>query len=102
MQRKLERVERLRAVERERNRIARDIHDHLGAGLTHITFLSQIVRKRLNEPDNTTCILISRHQGQTSLSGHISKNKAAAPESFPRACRPGKQQRLASYKSANR
>jgi signal transduction histidine kinase/ligand-binding sensor domain-containing protein len=61
MQRKLERVERLRAVERERNRIARDIHDHLGAGLTHITFLSQIVRKRLNEPEQATLTLNHLH-----------------------------------------
>jgi signal transduction histidine kinase/streptogramin lyase len=39
--RKLERLERQRAIERERSRIARDIHDDLGASLTRITMLSQ-------------------------------------------------------------
>jgi signal transduction histidine kinase/ligand-binding sensor domain-containing protein len=42
MHRKLERLERQRALERERERIARDIHDDLGASLTHITMLSQV------------------------------------------------------------
>ncbi len=37
---KLERLERQRALERERSRIARDIHDDLGASLTRITMLS--------------------------------------------------------------
>lgn len=41
MRRKLERAERQRAIERERARIARDIHDDLGASLTRITMLSQ-------------------------------------------------------------
>ncbi len=38
---RLERVERQHAVERERTRIARDIHDDIGANLTQIVFLSQ-------------------------------------------------------------
>ena len=37
----LERVEQKHAVEHERNRIAKDIHDDLGANLTQIVFLSQ-------------------------------------------------------------
>jgi signal transduction histidine kinase len=41
MSRKLERLERQRVVERERTRIARDIHDDLGASLTRINLLSQ-------------------------------------------------------------
>ena len=44
---KLERSERQRALERERARIARDIHDDLGASLTRITMLSQSVRAEL-------------------------------------------------------
>jgi signal transduction histidine kinase len=36
-------------VERERARIARDIHDDLGASLTHITLLSQSARGELEE-----------------------------------------------------
>lgn len=46
MRRKLERLERQRALERERARIARDIHDDLGASLTRITMLSQLSPSR--------------------------------------------------------
>jgi signal transduction histidine kinase/ligand-binding sensor domain-containing protein len=41
LQRQLAQLERERAVERERARIAKDIHDDLGASLTRITMLSQ-------------------------------------------------------------
>lgn len=50
MHRKLERLERQRALERERERIARDIHDDLGASLTHITMLSQVAHGAAPEP----------------------------------------------------
>jgi signal transduction histidine kinase len=48
VRRKLERTERQHALERERARIARDIHDDLGASLTRITMLSQSVRAELD------------------------------------------------------
>ncbi len=52
LQRKLELSERQRALERERARIARDIHDDLGASLTRITMLSQSVRSDVqNQPE---------------------------------------------------
>lgn len=41
----LEELERQRAVERDRARIAKDIHDDLGAGLTQITLLSELARR---------------------------------------------------------
>lgn len=44
MQFKLERIERQRALENERSRIARDIHDDLGATLTRITMISESVQ----------------------------------------------------------
>jgi len=44
MRRELERLEQQRALERERTRIARDIHDDLGTSLTRVTLLSQSVR----------------------------------------------------------
>jgi signal transduction histidine kinase len=47
VRRKLEQLEGQRALERERARIARDIHDDLGASLTRITLLSQSVRSEL-------------------------------------------------------
>lgn len=43
LRRKLELLERQRVVERERSRIARDIHDDLGASLTRISLLSDAV-----------------------------------------------------------
>jgi signal transduction histidine kinase/ligand-binding sensor domain-containing protein len=49
MRHKLERLERQRAVERERARIAKDIHDDLGASLTRITMLSQSARGELDD-----------------------------------------------------
>jgi signal transduction histidine kinase/ligand-binding sensor domain-containing protein len=49
--RKLERLERQRAIEKERSRIARDIHDDLGASLTRITLLSQTARGDLDQPE---------------------------------------------------
>lgn len=47
LKRALERVERERAVEQERSRIARDMHDDLGAQLTRITMLSETAK---NDP----------------------------------------------------
>jgi signal transduction histidine kinase/ligand-binding sensor domain-containing protein len=47
---KLERVERQQALERERTRIAKDIHDHLGANLTRISLLSQAAHGELENP----------------------------------------------------
>jgi signal transduction histidine kinase len=48
---KLERLEQQQAVERDRTRIARDIHDDLGAGLTQITLLCELARR---EPAEVT------------------------------------------------
>jgi ligand-binding sensor domain-containing protein/signal transduction histidine kinase len=45
--RKLAQLEKQQAVEKERARIARDIHDDLGASLTRIAMLSQTMRKNL-------------------------------------------------------
>jgi ligand-binding sensor domain-containing protein/signal transduction histidine kinase len=51
--RKLEILERQSALERERARIAKDIHDELGASLTHIALLSQSAHKDLSQPART-------------------------------------------------
>jgi ligand-binding sensor domain-containing protein/signal transduction histidine kinase len=50
MQRKLEILERQNAVEKERARIARDMHDELGAKLTRISFQGATARRRLSNP----------------------------------------------------
>jgi len=44
MRRRIERAERQRDIERERARIAQDIHDDLGAQLTRITMMSESAR----------------------------------------------------------
>ena len=44
--RKLERLEQQRALERERTRIAQDLHDDLGAGLVEISFGSELGQDR--------------------------------------------------------
>jgi ligand-binding sensor domain-containing protein/signal transduction histidine kinase len=55
--RKLAHLEHARALERERARIARDIHDDLGASLTRITMLSQSTRKSLDQPQQAAAHL---------------------------------------------
>ncbi len=50
MRRKLERMRQRHALEAERTRIARDIHDDLGAWLTKISLLSSLTERNLNDP----------------------------------------------------
>jgi signal transduction histidine kinase/ligand-binding sensor domain-containing protein len=56
MRRELEKLEQQRAIENERSRIAKDIHDDLGSTLTHITMLSDPQRDAKevvpSSPDN--------------------------------------------------
>jgi ligand-binding sensor domain-containing protein/signal transduction histidine kinase len=47
---KLERIERQRALENERSRIAHDIHDDLGSTLTRITMISESVQGGSRNP----------------------------------------------------
>jgi signal transduction histidine kinase len=54
MRRRLEKLERERAVEREGSRIAHDIHDDLGAQLTRITMLSDSACEELADPAQMT------------------------------------------------
>jgi len=54
MRRALELLERQRAIERERFRIARDIHDDLGASLTRINLLSQSVSRAVDGPEQVS------------------------------------------------
>jgi signal transduction histidine kinase/ligand-binding sensor domain-containing protein len=51
MHRRLEKIEREQAIERERARIARDIHDDLGASLTRITMFSQSAGGEIESPE---------------------------------------------------
>jgi signal transduction histidine kinase/ligand-binding sensor domain-containing protein len=48
--RKLARLQQQHAIERDRARIAKDIHDDVGAGLTQITLLTELARR---DPEQT-------------------------------------------------
>jgi signal transduction histidine kinase/ligand-binding sensor domain-containing protein len=61
LHRKLEHTAHLHALERERYRIAMDIHDHFGARLTQMTYLCQIIRRKINEPDLAISSLDNLH-----------------------------------------
>ena len=65
MRRKLAWIERERAVERERARIARDIHDELGASLTRIAMLSQSAETGQDQPRPKRSRSNSRHSART-------------------------------------
>lgn len=57
LEKQRELLERKQAVEKERNRISRDMHDDLGSGLTMIAILSEVAKKRLSEPDEAKNLL---------------------------------------------
>ncbi|MBK8474958.1 MAG: ATP-binding protein [Opitutaceae bacterium] len=57
MQREIERMERQHEIERERSRIAQDIHDDVGASLSRIAMLSQPAGGVLSAPEHTTAML---------------------------------------------
>ncbi|HEU5077970.1 MAG TPA: two-component regulator propeller domain-containing protein [Opitutaceae bacterium] len=61
LHRRLEALERQRAIESERTRIARDIHDDIGSSLTRITMLSQGVR--IDTPEKQKDIILSNIYG---------------------------------------
>jgi signal transduction histidine kinase len=46
-----QRAERRREIEQERARVAHDLHDDLGAGLTEVNMLSSLVRSPTTSPD---------------------------------------------------
>jgi len=47
---KILKLEKEQAVEKERNRIARDMHDDLGSGLTKIAILSEVAKTQMASP----------------------------------------------------
>lgn len=58
LRRKLRRLEEKHAVEKERTRIARDIHDELGANLTRIALLSEVGQKHCHTPAEVSTDLV--------------------------------------------
>ncbi|HLP08164.1 MAG TPA: two-component regulator propeller domain-containing protein [Opitutaceae bacterium] len=57
MQKRIEQVQRQHEIERERTRIAQDIHDDVGASLSRIAMLSQPGRNDLKDPARTATML---------------------------------------------
>ena len=50
LQRQLERLQQQQALEKERSRIARDLHDQLGASLTQVALLGELAESDKDEP----------------------------------------------------
>ncbi len=53
MQRRVEGLERDQALQKERARIAHDMHDQLGAGLTQVGFLGELTKRDADKIDQT-------------------------------------------------
>jgi signal transduction histidine kinase/ligand-binding sensor domain-containing protein len=53
---KIKKLEEKQALEKERTRIARDMHDEIGANLTRISLLSGIINSRADEEKNTVSL----------------------------------------------
>ncbi len=51
LKRRIQQLENERALERERTRIAQDMHDEVGAGLTEIGILSELAKKNIQNPE---------------------------------------------------
>ena len=80
-QQRLRRIEQESALERERSRIAQDLHDELGSSLTRISLLSDLVRA---DKDNPTQVAL--HAGKLSLSA---SQTVRSLEEIVWAVRPG-------------
>ena len=80
-QRQLQRAEQERALERERARIAQDLHDDLGSSLTRISLLSGLLRADKDNPDQ-----VEAHAGKLSQSAD---QTVRALEEIVWAVRPG-------------
>ena len=80
-QQHLRRIEQESALERERSRIAQDLHDDLGSSLTRISLLSELVRTDKDNPAQ-----VELHAGKLSQSA---SQTVRALEEIVWAVRPG-------------
>lgn len=80
-QQRLQRIEQESALERERARIAQDLHDELGSSLTRISLLGDLVRADKDNPAQ-----VEVHAGKLSLSA---SQTVRALEEIVWAVRPG-------------
>jgi signal transduction histidine kinase/ligand-binding sensor domain-containing protein len=105
-----EQLERQRAVERERTRVAQDLHDDLGAGLTEISLLAGMLRSEqpalpaerrqqaigrivqrarylVTALDEIVWAMNPRHDSARSLGGYFCRYAQEFFESTPMRCR---------------
>jgi signal transduction histidine kinase len=80
-QQRLRRVEQETALERERSRIAQDLHDELGSSLTRISLLSDLVRADKDNPAQ-----VELHAGKLATSA---SQTVRSLEEIVWAVRPG-------------
>ncbi|HEY5298048.1 MAG TPA: sensor histidine kinase [Verrucomicrobiae bacterium] len=80
-QRRLQRVEQESTLERERARIAQDLHDDLGSSLTRISLLSGLVKADKDNPEQ-----VEAHAGKLS---QTADQTVRALEEIVWAVRPG-------------
>lgn len=74
------RLDRLLAIEKIRSRIATDLHDDIGAGLTHIGLLSQVALQRKSAPPRIETADGAVHDLSLSMErvGNIARELSAA------------------------
>ncbi len=91
MQRKLIRLEQQHAIEKERTRIAQDMHDDLGAQLTEILLLNELAHKNKTNPDK-----LEAHLGKQL---HVVQDVAGSLDTIVWAVNPVNDSidRLANY-----
>jgi len=68
---RIARLEQQRAMDRERARIARDIHDSLGAGLTRLAILSEVIRRDVGAAGSTGERLDAIYTGARALTRSV-------------------------------
>ncbi len=80
-QRRLQRAEQERTLERERARIAQDLHDDLGSSLTRLSLLSGLIKADKDNPEQ-----VEAHASKLS---HAADQTVRALEEIVWAVRPG-------------
>jgi signal transduction histidine kinase/ligand-binding sensor domain-containing protein len=71
LRRRLERLEMQQTMEKERQRIARDLHDDVGAGITEIMLLSELAKRGNNEEPVATGEMNSQLNGITQKARQV-------------------------------
>jgi ligand-binding sensor domain-containing protein/signal transduction histidine kinase len=71
LQWKLERLEQQHAIEKERTRIAQDMHDDLGARLTEILLLNELAQKNKQIPDKLEAHLSKQSNVVQEIAGSL-------------------------------